>query len=238
MKAKLRWIWIVAWVAGVAVGIQPAGSTAVTSGKDVDPAKDSPARAAARNDGACCGPISAKGQELAALLDGMDVENHWPAHEHVKWETGDPDRGGEYEGVGHTHCSAFAAAAAKKMGVYLLRPPEHGQKLLANAQVEWLNSAAGREHGWAAVHDQREAQSLANRGSLVVVAFPNPDAGKPGHVAIVRPSEKTIWELIKDGPQITQVGTHNHTSTVVRIGFSSHPGAFPDGVRYYVHAGQ
>jgi len=31
----------------------------------------------------CCGPITAKGQQLQALLDGMDVENHWPAHEHV-----------------------------------------------------------------------------------------------------------------------------------------------------------
>jgi hypothetical protein len=168
----------------------------------------------------------------------MDVENHWPAHEHVNWETGDPDRGGEYEGVGHTHCSAFAAAAAKKLGVYLLRPPEHGQKLLANAQVDWLAGAKGREHGWLPVRDQREAQSLANRGDLVVVVFPNPDREKPGHVAVVRPSEKNKRELLKDGPQITQVGTHNHTSSVVRIGFSSHPGAFPDGVRYYVHAGK
>jgi hypothetical protein len=74
------------------------------------------------------------------------------------------------------------------MGVYLLRPPEHGQKLLANAQVEWLGSAAAREQGWSAVRDQREAQALANRGSLVLVAFPNPDHEKPGHVAVVRPS--------------------------------------------------
>jgi hypothetical protein len=177
----------------------------------------------AREEPPCCGPISAKGEKLAALLDGMDVESHWPAHEHVNWETGDPDHGGEYEGVGHTHCSAFAADAAKKMSVYLLRPSEHGQKLLANAQVEWLASVAGREHLWSGVRDQREAQSLENRGSLVVVVFPNPDAQKPGHVAVLRPSEKTMRALLRDGPQITQVGTHNHTSSVVGIGFSSHP---------------
>jgi len=190
----------------------------------------------ARGETVCCGAISARGEQLVALLDGMDVENHWPAHEHVNWETGDPDRGGEYEGVGHTHCSAFAAAAAKKLGVYLLRPPEHGQKLLANAQAEWLAGAGGREHGWSPVNGQREAQTMANYGSLVLAVFPNPDASKPGHVAVVRPSEKSMRLLLKYGPQITQVGTHNHTSTVVRIGFSNHPGAFPDGVRYYVHA--
>jgi hypothetical protein len=42
--------------------------------------------------------------------------------------------------------------------------------------------------------------------------------------------------LLKYGLQITQVRSHNHTSTVARIGFSSHPGAFPGGVRYYAHA--
>ncbi|MGA2094703.1 MAG: hypothetical protein ABSH39_00250 [Candidatus Acidiferrum sp.] len=190
----------------------------------------------ATDDGPCCGPISASGQKLAALIDSMNVEAHWPAHEHVNWETGDPDRGGENEGPGHTHCSAFAAAVAKRMGIYLLRPPEHGQKLLANAQASWLPSAKGREGGWSPLKNGQEAQELANKGNLVVVVFANPDAQKPGHAAIVRPSDKSVRALRLDGPQITQAGTHNHNSTVLRIGFRSHPGAFPDGVRYYVHA--
>jgi len=221
---QLRRVGVLALVC--VVGMIAAAFTATRHGATVQ----------ARNDASCCGPITAKGHQLEALLDGMDVENHWPAHEHVNWESGDPDRGGEYEGPGHTHCSAFAASAAKKLGVYLLRPPEHGQKLLANAQSEWLAGSAGREHGWSPVSNQREAQTMANYGSLVLAVFPNPDTGKPGHVAVLRPSEKTTRALLRDGPQITQVGTHNHTSTVVRIGFSSHPGAFPDGVRYYVHA--
>jgi hypothetical protein len=37
------------------------------------------------------------------------------------------------------------------------------------------------------------------------------------------------------GPQIIQAGTHNHNSTNVRIGLSSHPGAWPGGVSYYAH---
>src|SRR5579871_6640448 len=64
---------------------------------------------------ACCGPITPAGVHLESVLDGMNVESLWLAHEHVNWETGEPDRGEDYEGAGnHTHCSAFAAAAAKR----------------------------------------------------------------------------------------------------------------------------
>jgi hypothetical protein len=134
----------------------------------------------AASDRPCCGRVDPAGRQLASTLDQMDVEQHWPAHEHVNWETGDPDRGGEYEGPGHTHCSAFAASAAKRLGIYLLRPPQHAQKLLANAQVEWLASSEGRERGWSPVRDDREAQMLANQGNLVLVVFANPNARKLG----------------------------------------------------------
>lgn len=192
-------------------------------------------RAAAAHD-PCCGPITAAGQRLAATLDGMNVESLWLAHEHVNWETGEPDRGGDDEGPGnHTHCSAFAAAAAKRLGVYLLRPPEHGQMLLANAQADWLSGAAGQKAGWQTVADKRVAQRQANQGNLVLVVFPNPDKHEPGHIAIVRPSEKSLEALNENGPQTIQAGNQNYTSTNVRMGFRNHPGAWPDGVRYYVH---
>lgn len=185
----------------------------------------------------CCGPVTPAGVRLESVLDGMNVESLWLAHEHINWETGEPDRGEDYLGPGnHTHCSAFAAAAAKRMGIYLLRPPEHGQVLLANAQAEWLSGAEGRKAGWRHVPDMREAQRLANKGNLVLVVFANPDNHVPGHVAVVRPSEKSLRVLQEDGPRIIQAGTHNHASTNVRIGFGNHPGAWPDGVQYYVHA--
>ena len=86
------------------------------------------------------------------------------------------------------------------------------------------------------------AQTEANRGNLVVVVFANPDQHEPGHVAIIRPSEKSLMALERNGPDIIQAGTHNiqagthnHVRTVVRIGFERHPGAWPDGVRYYMH---
>jgi hypothetical protein len=184
----------------------------------------------------CCGPIAPAGRRLAAILDSMNVESLWLAHEHVNWETGEPDRGADYEGPGnHSHCSAFAAAVAKRLGVYLLRPPEHGQILLANAQADWMSSAAAQKSGWESVSDMRVAQRLANQGNLVLVLFHNPHKHVPGHIAIVRPSEKSLKALREDGPQIIQAGNQNHASTNVRIGFQGHPGAWPDGVLYYVH---
>jgi hypothetical protein len=44
-----------------------------------------------------------------------------------------------------------------------------------------------------------------------------------------------VHAMEDNGPQIIQAGTHNHNSTNVRIGFGSHPGAWPGGVSYYAH---
>jgi hypothetical protein len=194
------------------------------------------AQATEKHRNPCCGPITPAGDRLASTLDGMNVESLWLAEEHVNWETGEPDRGAEYEGPGaHTHCSAFAAAAAKRMGIYLLHPPEHGQALLANAQAEWLAGSAGAKAGWHRVSTMQQAQHLANEGSLVLVLYQNPDKHVPGHIAIVRPSEKSAKTLAENGPEVIQAGQHNHTRINVRIGFENHPGAWPDGVQYYVH---
>jgi hypothetical protein len=185
----------------------------------------------------CCGPISSEGRRLAAVLDGMSVESLWLAHEHVNWETGEPDKDADYAGPGRsTHCSAFAAAVGKRLGVYMLRPPEHGQILLSNAQAEWFRAPGGKEKGWHDVRTAREAQSLANQGNLVVVVYESPDPHKPGHVALVRPAHRLERLLEQNGPEITQAGQKNYVKTSTKVGFQVHPGAWPEGVRYYAHA--
>ena len=185
----------------------------------------------------CCGPISPAGQRLLAILDDSGVESRWLAQEHVNWETGEPDKDADYEGPGRaTHCSAFAAALGKRLGIYLLRPPEHGQILLANAQAAWFHSAAGRESGWREITTAREAQTLANQGHLVTIVFENPDAHKAGHIAIVRPALRPERLLEENGPEITQAGQRNYLKTSTKVGFTHHPGAWPDGVHYYAHA--
>ncbi|MCC6389917.1 MAG: hypothetical protein IT167_04890 [Bryobacterales bacterium] len=184
----------------------------------------------------CCGPVSEQGSRLLSVLDGMNVESLWLAREHVNWETGEPDRGPDYTGPGRsTHCSAFAAAVGKRLGVYMLRPPEHGQVLLANAQAQWFRSPAGRQSGWRPVGDAHEAQSLANRGSLVVVVYESPDPHRPGHIAIVRPAHRPARLLEENGPEIIQAGQRNHTKTSTKVGFLAHPGAWPGGVVFYAH---
>ncbi|MBS1854566.1 MAG: hypothetical protein JST11_04315 [Acidobacteria bacterium] len=184
----------------------------------------------------CCGAITERGKQLLAVLDGMNVESLWLSHEHVNWETGEPDKGEDYTGPGRsTHCSAFAAAVGKRVGVYMLRPPEHGQILLANAQAGWFGSPAGLRNGWLPVKDAHEAQSLANRGNLVVVVFESPDPHRPGHIAIVRPAHRPTRLLEENGPEIIQAGQRNYTKTSTKVGFLAHPGAWPGGVRYYAH---
>ncbi|WP_304187542.1 hypothetical protein [Phenylobacterium aquaticum] len=181
-------------------------------------------------------PVSPAGVRLTALLDSMDVEHLWLASEHVNWETGRPDRAADYEGPGKaTHCSAFAAAVGQRLGVYMLRPPQHGQILLASAQAAWFASAAGRQGGWTPVSGPLAAQAAANQGQLTVMVYASPDPHKPGHIVVVRPAARSVADLEKDGPQITQAGQHNYASTVAAVGFRDHPGAWPNGVAYYTH---
>jgi hypothetical protein len=196
------------------------------------------AQAAVAN-GPCCGAITPEGHRLADLLDSMHVEQRWLAHEHVNWETGEADEPATYAGPGKaTHCSAFAAAVGERLNVYMLRPPEHSQILLASAQTQWFHSDGGAKSGWKPLegpgHD-RWAQELANQGNLVVIAYESPDPHKPGHIVIVRPSEKSLDALHSEGPQIAQAGTQNHTSSIAARSFENHAGAWPDGVRYYWH---
>jgi len=192
----------------------------------------------------CCGlaqagALSGKAKEVLAIIDALDVEHRWPAGVHVDWESGLPD--GKRVAVSaehkHTHCSAFAASAAKELGIYLLRPPEHKATLLANAQYDWLGGAAGAAAGWRSAGDALEAQRLANRGEFVVAVYRNHKADRPGHIAIVRPSEKSSDEIESDGPQITQAGGHNYRETNLRSGFAGHPSAWEKKkeVRFFAH---
>jgi hypothetical protein len=180
-------------------------------------------------------PVTTQGQFLLLQLERMNVKNKWIAGAHIDWETGEADDSAERLPGRHTHCSAFVAAAAKKLGVYILRPPEHGQVLLANAQNEWLASEGGAR-GWRALRSALEAQDAANRGLLVVASYRNHRDNKPGHIAIVRPSNKSEQALAEEGPDVIQAATVNSVSISVRAGFAGHPAAWNDDeIKYYAH---
>jgi hypothetical protein len=173
--------------------------------------------------------------KLSQFYDGLDVERHWIAGQHINWETGDPD--GQPAGlVGrHTHCSAFVAAAAERLGIYILRPPQHGQLLLANAQNEWL-SGPGLSRGWQPIADALAAQKAANAGLFVVASYHNHSDDMPGHIAIVRPGLEPPAVVAEQGPEVIQAGTTNSTKISVRQGFAGHPHAWADSeIEYYAH---
>ena len=179
--------------------------------------------------------VTPQAQAVSKVLDAMGVESKWIAGEHVYWETGLPTGVPETSPGKHTHCSAFVAAAARNLGVYILRPPEHGQKLLANAQNEWL-AEEGAARGWVRLADADQAQAAANRGLLVVASYHNHHDDRPGHIAIVRSGSKTAEQMAAEGPDVIQAGSVNKTSISLRDGFAGHPAAWRDHeIVYYAH---
>lgn len=182
--------------------------------------------------------ISPAGQRLLQLLDQADVDHHWLAGVHVDWRTGEPDGKVERHPEHATHCSIFVASLAERLHVPLLSPPEHPAHQLANAQFDWLLGEAGRSKGWVPVGTPLEAQQRANRGEWVLAVYRATKEGHHGHIAVVRPAEKTAAEIDADGPQVTQAGTHNYQSATLATGFDQHPEAWGTvrAVRFFAHA--
>jgi len=177
--------------------------------------------------------ITPAGQKLSQALDGMDVAQHWIAGQHVDWKTGDPDG---KPGEKASHCSTFVAAASDRLGAYILRPPEHNQFLLANAQHEWLMET-GASQGWLRIRKLDQAQGLANKGFLVVASFKNPDPKRPGHICIVRPAVKSPDQIENEGPEVISAGMQNYQSTTMKNAFRLHPGAFDKrAISLFAHA--
>ncbi len=181
----------------------------------------------------CCGAITPNGEKLRAQLDASGVDRLWLPHKHILWESGELDNN-PYGRPAATHCSAFVAAFSKRLGIYILRPPDHSLVLLANAQMGWLSSD-GAGSGWRRLPDAAAAQRSANQGNLVVAAFENRDAHLPGHIAFVRPGLLDAARLATEGPDVTQAGGTNAISIPIAQGFRHHPSAWPNGIRYFEH---
>jgi hypothetical protein len=193
------------------------------------------------------GEIAPSGRRLAELLSGMNVESLWLAGYPIEWRTGQIIGPPETTPGGHTHCSAFAAAVADRLGIYILRPPEHGQMWLANAQERWLSGAdtgqfSARVAGWDRIGYLRDpgaserAVATANDGHLVVASYfqpPTDGRQRSGHIAIVRPSDKPIDRIRENGPDVTQAGGRNWQRVALREGFASHKAGWNEGMIEY-----
>ena len=174
-------------------------------------------------------------EELWKRLEAMEVDKLWLPGAIVDWKTGLPTGQPIKDAKSkHTHCSQFVAAVADRLSIPLLRPPEHGVVGLANAQFDWLAADAARKAGWVALKDGDAAQSAANEGRLVLAALKNPDATRPGHIAIVRPGAKDAELLAKEGPDVMQAGGTNALRTSLRKGFGNHKQEY-DQIAFYAH---
>jgi hypothetical protein len=179
--------------------------------------------------------VTPAGERVASALDSLHVETRWLAGGYVDWRSGDPKPGPPPPDGIHSHCSAFAAAAAGRLGVHLLEPPQHSPVQLADAQCAWLEGA-GRLEGWKRVASPVVAQRRANRGLLVVACYASHRRDLPGHIAIVRPAAKSRSEIEAEGPQIIQAGVENYASASLAQGFAHHPRAWGRReVRFYSH---
>jgi hypothetical protein len=132
--------------------------------------------------------ISWGGEPLRVFLDGTHVETRWIANYHVIWQTGQHNGPAEGHPARHTHCSAYVAAVALYLDIYILRPPNHPQSRLANAQISWLggdgneSGPTAEEAGWTPLGFSGEhavpdnAIAAANAGKLVVAGYFQPPA--------------------------------------------------------------
>jgi hypothetical protein len=183
-------------------------------------------------------PIDDNGRALKNFYLGLNVENRWISGQHVDWESGEPDKPGAEQDI-HTHCSAFVAAACKRLNTYILRPPEHKTMLLANAQHDWLGSAEGQRNGWTAITGENsylEAQRYANSGHLVIATYKNPDPKIPGHIAMVVPAAIGTEKIAESGPMLIMAGTHNFNYISLKSGFRSHIAEWPEHeILFYVN---
>lgn len=174
-------------------------------------------------------------EELWKRLEAMEVDKLWLPGAIVDWKTGLPTGQPIKDSKSkHTHCSQFVAAAADRLSIPLLRPPEHRVVGLANAQFDWLESEAARKAGWVRLADGAKAQAAAVDGRLVLASVKNPDATRPGHIAIVRPGAKGDELLVKEGPDVMQAGGTNALRATLRKGFGNHPKEY-DQIAFYAH---
>jgi len=185
--------------------------------------------------------VNDSGIALRKYYLSLDVDHLWIKGHHVNWETGEPDDPDAEHNI-KTHCSVFVAAALKRKSIYILRPPDHIQSLLANAQFDWLQTRDAETKGWheitgtetIAIYDS--AQAMANRGMVVVAIYKNPDPHKSGHSALVMPLAITTAAIESDGPDLIMAGHFNSSNTPLKKGFKKHIQQWPDpAIRFYCY---
>lgn len=197
--------------------------------------------------------VVAGSARLTEFLEGLMVEKYWLRDHHIVWQTGQQNAPIGVGRARYTHCSAFAAAACMRLGIYLLRPPFHDESLLASAQDHWLRGfrryqgETAEEAGWIRIGRSGDAgaiaaaQKAANSGQVVLASYAqrpahDVDTGQfealPGHIAILRPPISGD----ESEPHVCAAGHVNSADIPISESFSEHVGAWPGNIDFYMHA--
>ncbi len=113
------------------------------------------------------------------------------------------------DGLPETFCNFFLTDATHLLGCPV-------PLMLATAQIEWLESYAGRAEGWHEC-DESKAGHAAEAGHPTVAAWANP-SGFHSHVALVVPKADGAPG---HGLHIAQAGRHNYANTELQRGFGT-----------------
>lgn len=117
-----------------------------------------------------------------------------------------------------TFCNIFVTDVTKALNVEIphwLRDtnvPLGKRELNANGTLEWL-MIIGTHNGWREVN-ATEAERRADDGYPTIAIWKNPNMNKPGHIAILLPSDG-------QGIQIAQAGAKNFNHGSLAAGFGA-----------------
>jgi len=131
----------------------------------------------------------------------IEVLRQFPVESHPRYEPR----------PGVTFCNIFVADISRALGAEIpywwMR-----SELNANSMADWLAGRHGQRHGWR-ISTRGECIARAELGMPCVVVWKNPDEKKPGHIAMVVPSE------MHGEARIAQAGSINSLSLALTRGF-------------------
>lgn len=160
--------------------------------------------------------------KLENVLNSMDLTTKWLPGYNVDCLTGERVKN-KSTTVSSSHCSCFVFAVCNKMNVKMIGTPEYKQYHLATNQMKWLRTNEAKECGWREINGNLKekyitSQKKANDGYLVIAGVEQ-DNQIRGHIAIVRPSNKLKFYVVREGPEVMSSSTINTYSSSIKEDF-------------------
>uniref|UniRef100_A0A6C0BUL7 Uncharacterized protein n=1 Tax=viral metagenome TaxID=1070528 RepID=A0A6C0BUL7_9ZZZZ len=164
-----------------------------------------------------------KQRKLFNVLESYDLNTKWLPGYNVDCESGDimPPKS---TWVKTSHCSCFTYRFCNDMNVKMIGTREgFNQKGLATNQLKWLKTDEAKQNGWERIHESIPqayvtANNEASKGNVVLVGVEDDDK-LFGHVSIVRPSNRSNYLIMRDGPDTIASSKINSNAITLKEDF-------------------